>query len=492
MRQEIGFGLSNALRPFAGTASRERMSAPNASGVVDENGRRESFRLPDAPAQPIKPDRRDRDDAASPAKRDEASPGPASLAGEPLPRPEAAGEASTAFAHRPIDSSTEELAEEAPTSSTGAEAAPAESPQPGPQAAPVPTLPAGAGAILLEADAGASAESGAEEAAPANDGLSAGRQIASVISPPHAAEAVAASTADGDGSAGSRIPDPVSSGPSVSIATAEAVSANPTIQAFPVGRIGLAALREAGNAPPTPTGASASEPAGPAAAAKAQASAASGETAFLPEQAPLPEQALRGQSTLTADAKLATDAPPEGPTPEFTLPVSTPSGTSPGPYVAASVPDQARAAMPLVQNVPLGAVPVEIGLKTLAGVNRFEIRLDPPELGRVEVRIEIDGDAVKAQLVVDRVETLALLQRDAKTLERAFEQAGLKTSENGIDLALRDHQAEGRGQRGEERASRADSRAERTDDKSGRDETLLSSEPRRTIWRASGGVDLRI
>lgn len=88
---------------------------------------------------------------------------------------------------------------------------------------------------------------------------------------------------------------------------------------------------------------------------------------------------------------------------------------------------------------PLNAVPLEIGLRALAGAKRFDIRLDPAELGRVDVRLDIDDSGqVKATLRVDRVETMHLLQRDARTLERAFEQAGLKPSDGGIDISLRD------------------------------------------------------
>jgi flagellar hook-length control protein FliK len=88
---------------------------------------------------------------------------------------------------------------------------------------------------------------------------------------------------------------------------------------------------------------------------------------------------------------------------------------------------------------PLHVVPVEIGARALAGNKRFDIRLDPAELGRIDVSLEIsDRGEVSARLTVDRVETLHMLQRDARTLERAFEQAGLKPSEGGIDMSLRD------------------------------------------------------
>jgi flagellar hook-length control protein FliK len=88
---------------------------------------------------------------------------------------------------------------------------------------------------------------------------------------------------------------------------------------------------------------------------------------------------------------------------------------------------------------PLHVLPIEIGLKALSGARQFDIRLDPGELGRVDVTLSIsDTGEVSAKMVVDRVETLHLLQRDARTLERAFEQAGLKPSDSGVDISLRD------------------------------------------------------
>jgi flagellar hook-length control protein FliK len=91
------------------------------------------------------------------------------------------------------------------------------------------------------------------------------------------------------------------------------------------------------------------------------------------------------------------------------------------------------------QPTPIHVVPIEIGLRAMSGARQFDIRLDPGELGRVDVNLSIsDKGEVSAKLVVDRVETLHLLQRDARTLERAFEQAGLKPSDGGVDITLRD------------------------------------------------------
>jgi flagellar hook-length control protein FliK len=144
----------------------------------------------------------------------------------------------------------------------------------------------------------------------------------------------------------------------------------------------------------------------------------------------------------------------------------------------------------VVADVPLGAVPIEIALKTLAGINRFEIRLDPGDLGRIDVSLEIDDKGeVKAHLTVDKVETLALLQRDARTLERAFEQAGLKSSDGGVNLSLRDqqHQGQGRQQSGEGREAPRFAGAE-----TGREPREAAPPPPRRIWRGSTGVDVRI
>jgi flagellar hook-length control protein FliK len=87
---------------------------------------------------------------------------------------------------------------------------------------------------------------------------------------------------------------------------------------------------------------------------------------------------------------------------------------------------------------PLQMLPIEVGMQALRGVTKFQIRLDPAELGRVDVKLEIREDGeVKASLVVDRVETLAMLKRDAHTLQQAFEQAGLRQSPDGLNFSLR-------------------------------------------------------
>jgi chemotaxis protein MotD len=94
---------------------------------------------------------------------------------------------------------------------------------------------------------------------------------------------------------------------------------------------------------------------------------------------------------------------------------------------------------PQAAPIPLAGVAMEIAAKALSGKNRFEIRLDPPELGRIDVRLDVDRDGnVTSRMTVDRADTLDLLRRDATGLERALQDAGLKTADNSLQFSLRD------------------------------------------------------
>ncbi len=67
--------------------------------------------------------------------------------------------------------------------------------------------------------------------------------------------------------------------------------------------------------------------------------------------------------------------------------------------------------------------------------NEITIQLNPAELGKVKIKLEFGADnAVKAHLVVEKPETLLMLQRDTSSLERALQNAGLET--DGISLSF--------------------------------------------------------
>ena len=113
---------------------------------------------------------------------------------------------------------------------------------------------------------------------------------------------------------------------------------------------------------------------------------------------------------------------------------------APSATVTASTP-QLNAAAATTPQVPVQAIAAEITANVQIGRSRFEIRLDPPELGRIDVRLDVDRQGnVTSHLIVEKASTLDFLRRDAQQLERALQDAGLKTSDNSLQFSLRDQQ----------------------------------------------------
>jgi flagellar hook-length control protein FliK len=104
-----------------------------------------------------------------------------------------------------------------------------------------------------------------------------------------------------------------------------------------------------------------------------------------------------------------------------------------------------------LQNLPPHEqIAVQIRDAMQNGNSRLTVALHPVELGRVEVKLDIDKDKnVTATIVVDRPGTLDLLRNDAKALERALQDAGLQTGNGSLSFNLRDSSGQnGNGQNG--------------------------------------------
>ncbi|QUS38517.1 flagellar hook-length control protein FliK [Tardiphaga alba] len=157
---------------------------------------------------------------------------------------------------------------------------------------------------------------------------------------------------------------------------------------------------------------------------------------------------------------------------------------------AAAVAPQAN--MPAAANppVPLSGVAVEIAQSAKAGKTSFDIRLDPAELGRIDVRLEVDKHGnVTSHLTVEKPETLTMLRQDAPQLQRALEQAGLKTNDSGLQFSLRDQSQQQQQQSGEQ-SGRHMHRLTINDD-----DTVTVAPAARGYGRmygANGGVDISI
>jgi len=99
------------------------------------------------------------------------------------------------------------------------------------------------------------------------------------------------------------------------------------------------------------------------------------------------------------------------------------------------------------QQLNLPQIAFEIVRQVNQGNSQFQIRLDPPELGRIDVRMDIDKTGnVHARLTVEKSETLDLMQRDQRALERALAQAGLDSSKTSLEFSLKQNPFAGQGQ----------------------------------------------
>jgi flagellar hook-length control protein FliK len=138
--------------------------------------------------------------------------------------------------------------------------------------------------------------------------------------------------------------------------------------------------------------------------------------------------------------------------------------------------------------VPLSGLAVEIAVSARSGKSRFEIRLDPADLGRIDVRIDVDRTGrVTSHLTVEKPETLSMLRHDAPQLQRALDDAGLKTGNGGLQFSLRD-QSSSRHEGNE--TGRNAQRLLISDD-----ETIPAAVAGRTYGRvlgSSSGVDIRV
>ncbi|WP_448188889.1 flagellar hook-length control protein FliK [Azospirillum sp. sgz301742] len=146
-----------------------------------------------------------------------------------------------------------------------------------------------------------------------------------------------------------------------------------------------------------------------------------------------------------------------------------------GPHTPMGVPEQ---------------VAVNISRHVAEGNEQFTIMLRPEELGRIDIRLEIGKDgSVSAMVAVDKPQTLELLQRDARGLERALQDAGLKADSGSLNFSLRgDGASSFADQRGDDH--RGTGRRGRGFGGGGDDAAEVAA--MQTLYLAPGRVDVRV
>ncbi len=103
---------------------------------------------------------------------------------------------------------------------------------------------------------------------------------------------------------------------------------------------------------------------------------------------------------------------------------------------AAATQTAARTQVP--PSIPLDEVSVHIAKAAADGTDRITIKLKPAELGSIDVKLHLTHDGrVAAVISADRSDTLAMLKRDAQSLEHALADAGLQTDSGSLQFNLR-------------------------------------------------------
>lgn len=81
---------------------------------------------------------------------------------------------------------------------------------------------------------------------------------------------------------------------------------------------------------------------------------------------------------------------------------------------------------------------------TATGNSRIHIQLNPAELGKLDIKLDVNTEGkTSITVTADNKSTLDLLQRDARGLERALADAGLKADSGSLNFNLRGEQDRG-------------------------------------------------
>ena len=83
-------------------------------------------------------------------------------------------------------------------------------------------------------------------------------------------------------------------------------------------------------------------------------------------------------------------------------------------------------------------IAVQMARYKAEGQNQFTIRLTPESMGTITIRLNVGANSnLTAQMLVEKPETLALLQKDMAGLEKALKAQGFTTSTGDLTVALK-------------------------------------------------------
>lgn len=196
------------------------------------------------------------------------------------------------------------------------------------------------------------------------------------------------------------------------------------------------------------------------------------------------QQSAANQSAMAPKASMAVDIPgisgaagPNNQTQQVTKVVAPPPPPPPKPPA------------------PVEQVAVQIKKAIGEGADKINIKLQPANLGKVEVRMEIGKDGVlTANVIAEKPETLELLQRDVRGLEKVLQEGGLKTDTQSFNFSLKEHAQQQAANRREETNEQPDNNNQNSNEEEAEDAETTASEA--VIYgqntATNGGVNIMI
>lgn len=119
------------------------------------------------------------------------------------------------------------------------------------------------------------------------------------------------------------------------------------------------------------------------------------------------------------------------------LPVHANAPTDPASQIQNLMNTPRAAAVPTAASTTFDQVAVQITKAAADGLDKISIQLKPESLGRIDVQLQVTHDGrVNATIGAHRQDTLDLLQRDSRSLERALNDAGLRADAGSLSFNL--------------------------------------------------------
>jgi flagellar hook-length control protein FliK len=211
-------------------------------------------------------------------------------------------------------------------------------------------------------------------------------------------------------------------------------------------------------------------------------------------------QTVRAQASMTGMQQAAAAASMGAKAQPISLDLSNlnvaagPNGPSQVSQLAKANPMTA-ARQPQRPPVPVEQVAINIQKAVGEGADRINIKLHPAQLGRVEIRMDIGKDGqLSAVILAEKPETLEMLQRDVRGLERALQDAGLRTDGNSLNFGLKSQNSQGTEPGRDRENSHSDQPSEHSDTPDGNRDGANHTHPGvygQNLSR-NGGIDIRV